>query len=224
VRRSYQQFCPVACALDVIGDRWSLLILRELAAGPRRFGDLERALAGIGPNLLTIRVGELTDAGLIEQCQIAGSRRSAYALTERGAAADAFLLPLARWGMPLLARADFSGADASLLPLAIRSMVRHEELDAHRLSVDLSLDVGSFRLEVLPAGPLGRRRPFNERISVVAASGASDAQVVMTGSVRALVGVSSPADLSYSGEARHVMRLRRALGLGGSPTLRRLER
>ena len=214
MRRSYQQFCPVACALDVIGDRWSLLILRELTTTPRRFVDLERALVGIGPNLLTVRIDELTAAGLIEQRPVLDSKRSTYALTELGAGTDSFLLPLARWGLPLLARADSSTADVGLLPLAIRSMVRHEELDAHRLIARLDLDVGSFRLHVMPAGPSGRRRPFHERISVAPTPGEGDVHAVMTGSVRSLIGMTSAADLDYRGESRHIARLRRALGLG----------
>ena len=64
--RSYEQHCPIALALDTLGDRWVLLILRELTIGPRRFTDLRGALPGIAPNLLSDRLRVLHD-GLIEQ-------------------------------------------------------------------------------------------------------------------------------------------------------------
>ena len=70
-KRRYRLLCPIARALDVVGDRWALLILRDLHAGPARFHDLETGL-GIATNLLTTRLIELTDAGLIERSTDAG--------------------------------------------------------------------------------------------------------------------------------------------------------
>ena len=63
--RGYQQHCPIAVALDELGDRWVLLILRELMLGPQRFTDLRHALPGIAPNLLSERLRTLEDAGLV---------------------------------------------------------------------------------------------------------------------------------------------------------------
>src|SRR4030081_2631701 len=63
--RSYQQNCPIAKGLDVLGERWTLLILRELVGGPRRYGDLRAELPGIATNLLAQRLTELQDAGLV---------------------------------------------------------------------------------------------------------------------------------------------------------------
>ena len=65
-RRSYGQGCAVARALDVVGERWTLLLVRELMFGPRRFGELLEALAGIGPNLLSARLKALMDEGLAQ--------------------------------------------------------------------------------------------------------------------------------------------------------------
>ena len=64
--KSYEQYCPVACALDVVGDRWTLLVLRELALGPQRFTDLRRQLVGIPPKLLVERLDTLQAHGLVE--------------------------------------------------------------------------------------------------------------------------------------------------------------
>ncbi|MGH1491770.1 MAG: winged helix-turn-helix transcriptional regulator [Acidimicrobiales bacterium] len=97
-KRPYDLLCPIARALDMLGDRWTLLILRDLHAGPARFGDLERGL-GMAPNLLTQRLGELTDGGLIERIEV--DRRASYQLTELGGRTDLVLWELSRFGAAL---------------------------------------------------------------------------------------------------------------------------
>ena len=94
-KRRYNLLCPIARALDVVGDRWALLILRDLHAGPARFLDLETGL-GIATNLLSTRLTELTEAELIEKSTDA--RRSVYQLTELGRHTDRLLWELARFG------------------------------------------------------------------------------------------------------------------------------
>ncbi|MCC6437382.1 MAG: helix-turn-helix transcriptional regulator, partial [Acidimicrobiales bacterium] len=68
--RSYRQWCPIAAGLDVLGDRWVLLICRELSMGDRRFTDLRAALPGIAPNLLTDRLRSLADEGLVTTAEL----------------------------------------------------------------------------------------------------------------------------------------------------------
>lgn len=97
-KRPYDLLCPIARALDMLGDRWTLLILRDLHAGPARFGDLERGL-GMAPNLLTQRLGELADGGLIERTET--DRRASYQLTELGGRTDLVLWELSRFGAAL---------------------------------------------------------------------------------------------------------------------------
>src|SRR5216117_1868167 len=100
-RRSYNQFCPLARTLDIIGERWTLLIVRELAIGPRRFKDLIDDLPGIGTNLLAARLKELERHGILGRRTLpppAGSK--VYELTERGRSLFAALIPLAQWGLP----------------------------------------------------------------------------------------------------------------------------
>ena len=97
--RSYGQFCALARALDVIGDRWTLLIIRELAARPCRFRDLSEGLPGIAANLLAERLRLLQSEGVITHDQAA-----TYRLTDRGKALGRALKALARWGVPLMAR------------------------------------------------------------------------------------------------------------------------
>ncbi|PZC47575.1 MAG: DNA-binding transcriptional regulator, HxlR family [Chloroflexi bacterium] len=94
-KRRYRLLCPIARALDAIGDRWALLIVRDLHAGPARFQDLETGL-GIATNLLSTRLAELTKAGLIEKSTDTG--RSGYQLTEVGRHTDKLLWELSRFG------------------------------------------------------------------------------------------------------------------------------
>ncbi len=95
-RRSYEQFCSLATALDVVGERWTLLVLRELMLGPRRFTDLLDGLPGMGRNLLASRMRHLEAEGLVRRVD----RR--YELTEDGRALGPALAELGRWGVQRL--------------------------------------------------------------------------------------------------------------------------
>jgi len=94
-KRPYQLLCPIARALDVVGDRWALLILRDLHAGPARFQQLHEGL-GLATNLLTTRLTELTASGMIQRLDVDG--HSAYALTDLGRHTDLLLWELSRFG------------------------------------------------------------------------------------------------------------------------------
>src|SRR4051812_10552564 len=98
-RRKYSQGCGTAYALDVIGDRWALLVVRELLLGPKRFTDLRDGLPGIGPNVLSQRLKELEDAGVLRRRVLpppAGS--TVYELTEWGSELEDIVVRLGRWG------------------------------------------------------------------------------------------------------------------------------
>lgn len=95
--RRYKLLCPIARAMDRVGDRWTLLILRDLHAGPARFSDLQAGLDGIASNLLTERLGQLADDGLVERRQGAFGV-ALYALTDLGAQTGDLLFELARFG------------------------------------------------------------------------------------------------------------------------------
>lgn len=101
--RSYDQHCGLAAGLDVVTSRWTLLIVRDLAPGPRRFTDLFDGLPGISTDLLTGRLRDLESAGAVERRRVtAPVPGSVYQLTERGRALEKVCNDLARWGMPLL--------------------------------------------------------------------------------------------------------------------------
>ncbi|MEM6104664.1 helix-turn-helix domain-containing protein [Mycobacterium sp. 050272] len=83
--RNYNQNCPIARGLDVLGERWTLLILRELIGGPRRYGDLRAELPGIATNLLAERLKELQEAGLVDRTDLpAPIGRTVYTLSDLG--------------------------------------------------------------------------------------------------------------------------------------------
>lgn len=101
--RSYQQYCGLAAALDVLGERWTMLVLRELALGPKRYRDLVDALPGIGTNLLATRLKTLEEADVIRKATLpppAGVQ--VYELTARGEQLRPALEGLALWGLQLL--------------------------------------------------------------------------------------------------------------------------
>ncbi len=95
--RSYRLLCPIARALDRIGDRWTLLILRDLLAGPARFSDLQTGLTGIAANLLTSRLQQLVDDGLVEKVD-GDFGVILYQLTEQGEKTRNILFELALFG------------------------------------------------------------------------------------------------------------------------------
>ncbi|GLW70558.1 hypothetical protein Kpho02_28570 [Kitasatospora phosalacinea] len=100
-RRSYDQYCAVARALDAVGERWSLLIVRELLGGPRRYTDLHADLPGVSTDILATRLKQLEGEGLVERRRLERpANATVYELTPRGAELRPVLDALARWGGP----------------------------------------------------------------------------------------------------------------------------
>src|SRR5205085_2986853 len=97
--KHYEQYCPVAHALDVVGDRWALLVVRELTQGPKRYTDLAEGLPGIGTNILAARLRDLEAAGIVMKRTLpppAASR--VYELTDYGLELKPVMRELALWG------------------------------------------------------------------------------------------------------------------------------
>jgi DNA-binding HxlR family transcriptional regulator len=112
--RSYGDPCGIARALDVVGERWALLVVRELVFGPKRFSDLRGSL-GLSPNVLTQRLGELEAAGVVQRRTSGGAL---YELTAWGRDLHPILVELGRWGARSLHRpAGTLTADALMLAL-----------------------------------------------------------------------------------------------------------
>jgi DNA-binding HxlR family transcriptional regulator len=97
--KRYDQYCPVAHAMSLIGERWALLVVRELLKGPRRYTDLAAGLPGIGTNILATRLRELEAAGVVERRKLpAPAASTVYELTPYGAGLEEVIHAIGRWG------------------------------------------------------------------------------------------------------------------------------
>lgn len=124
-RREYGQECSLACALDRIGERWSLLIVRELSLGPLRFSDLARSVGGAPTDVLTKRLRDLEEGGIVARRELQSpAAGTAYELTALGRGLERPMIELARWGMELQKAEDVVGLLPSSLPNALRVVLR----------------------------------------------------------------------------------------------------
>jgi DNA-binding HxlR family transcriptional regulator len=102
-RRSYDQYCPVSRALDAVGERWALLIVRELLTGPRRYTDLHADLPGVSTDVLAGRLKDMEREGLVTRRRLPPPGAAyVYELTDRGEELRPVLAALAHWGGPAL--------------------------------------------------------------------------------------------------------------------------
>jgi DNA-binding HxlR family transcriptional regulator len=147
-RRSYRQFCGVARALDIVGERWTLLLVRNLLLGPRRYSDLLSELPGITTNLLAKRLAELAELGLITREELpAPLAATAYRLSALGASLEPVIMELGRWGGRFLGapRAD----DTLNIGWALLSMKRRY-LGGLKLVCEIDCDGKRFELAFSP--------------------------------------------------------------------------
>lgn len=172
--RSYGQYCGLARALDVVGDRWTLLLLRELAIRPCRYRDLQDGLPGIATNLLAERLRQLESDGVVEREAAPAGGPTAYRLTALGARLVPVLLDLAAWGSTWMRTVDGcleQGDDAfrgRWLTVAVPALLR--DLTGATPDMRVRLDVGE------------------EAVAIEVRSGA----------LRATVDDGSPADLAIA--------------------------
>ncbi|MEM9041530.1 MAG: helix-turn-helix domain-containing protein [Actinomycetota bacterium] len=153
--KSYRQQCPVTRALDVIGDRWTLVIVRDLLDGPRRFRRLRDDLDRISPTLLAERLDRLCQDDLVERCD------RGYRLTERGRGLAPVIDELGRWGLAWMGAGDGSPDDAfhdHFRRLGLRFMIRPEVLPDRGFRLGVELDGERFVTEVGSADTHDRLR------------------------------------------------------------------
>ena len=146
--RRYRLLCPIARALDRIGDRWTLLILRDLHAGPARFSELESGLAGIATNLLTDRLQQLMADGLV--VKRAGEHGvTLYELTELGASTDELLFELAMFGGRFKPDEEpRKPGNLRTIVLSMRTAMRRVVTPDARFVAEIIVDGEHFTLEV----------------------------------------------------------------------------
>ena len=127
-RRSYGQYCGLAHALDLVGERWTLLVVRDLALGPKRFSDVLAGLPGLGTSLLSDRLRQLENNGLVERALADRAVGVVYRLTEDGEQLATALGPLTVWGAAKLA--DEPAPDEwrpEWLAFVLMSTFRHDQ-------------------------------------------------------------------------------------------------
>jgi DNA-binding HxlR family transcriptional regulator len=215
-RRQYGQFCGLAAALDIIGERWTLLIVRELMISPARFSQISENLPGIGPNLLTDRLKFLSERGLIESCPVPGDARGKqYRLTSVGEALRPSLLMLARWGMQFLTEEDaVSGISRAAWGfLAVQAMIDESKLPEIDESYEFRVDGEVFHIAVANGRALARRGPAEDPAIVVNTAAATFVRIgaKMLTPFDAVVS----AELKIDGDPKAVARCTRLIGLSG---------
>jgi len=141
--RSYNQHCGLAYALDIVGERWTLLIVRELIAGPRRFTDLLEGLPGISTNLLSERLKELEQQGMLRRRTLPPpAASSVYELTALGQSLEKTLLELGKWGSQFVPE-SMEGATllhASSYALTLKTFFRPKLAQGLDESYELHID------------------------------------------------------------------------------------
>jgi DNA-binding HxlR family transcriptional regulator len=152
-RRSYDQYCAAARALDTVGDRWTLLIVRELLAGPRRYTDLHADLPGVSTDVLASRLRDMERDDLVTRRKLPPPAAAAvYELTGRGAGLLPVLSALAAWGGPDLGEpgpTDAVRAHWFALPLL---RILGERAGAGAGTVEVRLDAGAFHVRLAGTG------------------------------------------------------------------------
>lgn len=165
--RTYDQYCSLALALDVVGDRWALLIARDLLLGPRRFGELLDGLPGIGTDILTSRLRELEAAGLVFRRQ--DGRASWYELTEEGRALQPAMRELAIWGVRRFLAPPLAEKFSPRSTLTLLSMGASEALDVDGADGRYEIRVGPevATVEIAGGRPAAAQGPAHDPTATV---------------------------------------------------------
>jgi DNA-binding HxlR family transcriptional regulator len=200
--RTYGDRCGVARALDLVGERWALLIVRELLLGPKRFTDLRAGLPQVSSDVLAQRLRDLEQAGVLRRGTLpppAGSR--IYELTDRGRALEPVVLTLGRWGSGAPVPPGEPGMSEDALVIALKTLFEPAAADGLEKRYELRLNAQRFRVDVAD----GR---------LEAARGANDhADATIEADVRTLATVlwhdGAPGDLTITGDGRAAKRFLR---------------
>jgi DNA-binding HxlR family transcriptional regulator len=135
----YHQFCPVAKASELLGEKWTFLIIREALMGARRFNEFERGVGRISPTMLTKRLNELVENGLLIRKKMSGQKGYEYFLTRAGKELDPVIKELGGWGMRW-ARGQMENADldVELLMLYLQRSIKTEYLSGNETIVQFT--------------------------------------------------------------------------------------
>lgn len=200
--RSYGQYCGVTTAVELIGERWALLIVRDLLVGPRRYTDLKQGLPKIPTNILSTRLKELQEGGVVRRVPLLNCGL-VYELTPYGRELEPIVLALGRWGFPKMgepAADDIVTADS--LTVALRTAFRTDaaatlppaDYELHVADVVLRVQVDGAQLRIAQVQPAGR--PVDPKLGTQAATAGEPELVFAAGpGIRRLIsGEVTPAE------------------------------
>jgi DNA-binding HxlR family transcriptional regulator len=149
--RSYEDACGAALAMDVVGERWALLVVRELVFGPKRFRDLRAGLPNASQNVLSQRLRELEESGIVRRTEL-GPPVSAhvYELTDRGRQLEPVLIALSRWGAGQHSP-DETTMSTDAFMLLLKALYRPQPAGTPPLAVTIAVGADAFAIDVSPA-------------------------------------------------------------------------
>jgi DNA-binding HxlR family transcriptional regulator len=204
--RTYGDGCAIARALDLVGERWALLVVRELLLGPKRYTDLRRGLPNASPNVLTQRLGELERAGVVRRRKLpppAGAR--VYELTDWGRELDGIVVSLGHWAARSPSGLGEGPIGADSMILAMRS--RFDPGAAHNLRARYELRLGEdrFRIEVADDALAVARGEAGQADATIDTDPDTLAAVLWGG--RSLAAAQRSRDLTIEGDKSAVERL-----------------
>lgn len=213
-KRSYHQYCGVAAALDLLGERWSLLIVRNLLLGPKRFTDLQDGLPGIGTGLLSQRLKELDAAGILTRATLPPPAASTvYRLTPEGEELRPVLHALSRWGMRRLGE-PAAGQHVEPELVALTMEARFDAAAAPRAAdgvYELRVDGQRFRFTLSATGIAFAAAPAEEPRAVLTADVGTLA--ALAGGRTTLTAAIDTGKLTASGDSAAIPLLAAAFAL-----------
>jgi DNA-binding HxlR family transcriptional regulator len=204
-KRSYGQYCGIARALDLVGERWTLLVIRELLLGPLRYNDLLQGLPGIGTNLLAKRLKDLEEAGILErQVLPRPANVTVYALSRRGQRLESIVVELGRFGGHFLPR-DPDDSDISPRVAATGLKMTFRPGKAEGVNATYALDLNEQHYTVTVA----------ERQLMVRQGEPTDADLAISTTARSFLQLLSGAVTPRSALASDQFQVRAPVAAGG---------
>ena len=201
-RRRYDDACGTAHALDLIGERWALLVLRELMLGPKRFSDIRTDLPGISANTLTQRLEGLEAAGLVVRRRLPPpAAAQVYELTQWGYEAEPIIQTMGRWATRSPAHDPTMPLSATSLMLSFRTMGDPERMKGLRARIGFRIGAETFRVEIADGRMTAERGPTE------------GADLILTGPAPAIAGAV------YGGVPIEALEAEGALAVAGDRAL-----
>lgn len=207
-RRSYEDACGAAHALDLVGERWALLVMRELMFGPKRFGDLRAGLPGISANVLTQRLEGLEAAGVLVHRRLPPpASAQVYELTPWGYEAEPIFQALGRWAARSPAHDPSLPLSAASLVLSLRTMFHPARARGVAMRVGLRLGAETFLVRVVDGRIEAGRIGALDATADLTLTGTASAVAAAVYDVRPLDALVASGALSLEGDRRLAERL-----------------